>query len=173
MFSQQKRKYSINQSDFSPSLSTKSYQDQQKNQEFDSHSHFCSQICFSDQLDSVTSTTYQEHYQNMTVKLHMILRHTKTHLEDIKQRKAGPDGATSSLAYVQLQQTPKMQEISVMLVTALEKLFQAIEYVKFPIKEDLMRRNDIQLAENLCLNQINDQIKKLRRIMTTDMFYVL
>ena len=60
-----------------------------------------------------------------------------------------------------------------MLVTALEKLFQAIEYVKFPIKEDLARRMDLQLAENLGLNQMNDELKKLRRIMTTDMFYVL
>ena len=58
-----------------------------------------------------------------------------------------------------------------MLIAALEKLFQAIEYVQFPVKEDLARRMDLQQAENLGLNQINEEIKKLREIMMTDTFY--
>lgn len=119
---------------------------------------------FSDQRQELT---YQQLYQQVSMKLHMILHQTKVHLSEISQAKS------ADIAFAQLQQTPRMQEVCMMLIAALEKLFQAIEYIQFPVKEDLARRMDLQYAENLGLNQINEEIKKLREVMMTDTFYNL
>ena len=44
-----------------------------------------------------------------------------------------------------------------MLIAALEKLFQAIEYIQFPIKEDLARRTDLQKAESLGMGKTENE----------------
>jgi len=40
----------------------------------------------------------------------------------------------------QLVETNRYHEVTMMLIAALEKLFQAMEYVQYPVREDLKRR---------------------------------
>ena len=50
-----------------------------------------------------------------------------------------------------------MRGVCMMLIAALEKLFQAIEYIQFPIKEDLARRTDFSKAEALGMGKTDSE----------------
>ena len=71
--------------------------------------------------------------------LHNILFNCQNHLVQISEARQ----ALSPTFAAQLAQTPRMHEVCMMLIAAFEKLFQEIEYVQFPIKEDLARRTCI------------------------------
>ena len=50
-----------------------------------------------------------------------------------------------------------------MLIAALEKLFQSIEYAHYPIKEEMDRMENLKEADALgFIDDINDRIKELR-----------
>lgn len=71
----------------------------------------------------------------------------------------------------QLLRTPRLHEVSMMLIAALEKLFQAMEYSQFPVKEDLARRQQLSLSEALGFESyVNDQIKLMRELMMNTAF---
>ena len=95
---------------------------------------------FSDQHDPYTTVPYIQRYQRISGVLNNMLLNTHNHLLQISEARQalGPNFAA------QLQQTPRMHEVCMMLIAAFEKLFQEIEYVQFPIKEDLAKRTCIK-----------------------------
>ena len=55
-----------------------------------------------------------------------------------------------------------------MILTSMEKLFQAMEYVQQPVKEDLKRRLYVHLSEALGFeSQIDKNILRVRETMMT------
>lgn len=58
-----------------------------------------------------------------------------------------------------------------MLIAALEKLFQSIEYVHTPVKEEMDRRDNMKEADALgFIDDIGGRIKDLREQMITVTF---
>lgn len=96
----------------------------------------------SDQHDPFESVPFIQRYQRIASALHSMLLNTQTHLLSISAARS----ALNPTFAAQLQQTPRMHEVCMMLIAAFEKLFQAIEYVQFPIKEELARRMQLKQA---------------------------
>lgn len=59
-----------------------------------------------------------------------------------------------------------------MLIAALEKLFQSIEYAHYPIKDEMNRKQNLKEADSLgFIDQIASRIKELREQYITVTFH--
>ena len=81
-------------------------------------------------------------YHAIVNDFHQMLKSVQRHLSAIEDAKFDPvrrhpdhGSVQPCLAYLQLVQTPRLQEVATMLMVSLEKLFQAVEYCCQPIKQ--------------------------------------